>query len=112
MKVSELAAANNFEILNKGNNLATEITGGYTSDLLSDVMGNVEEGMVWITLQVHRNIVAVAALKEVAAIILIGGARLDEETLSQAEQQGVTVLTTDLPAFETSGLIYSLLQQK
>jgi hypothetical protein len=51
--------------------LSQECTGGYVSDLLSDVMANAQSGDVWVTLQVHQNIVAVAALKELAAIIII-----------------------------------------
>lgn len=109
MKLNELAAAAGLEVLCEGDNPGREVIGGYTSDLLSDVMGNAQEGMVWITLQIHRNTIAVASLKEIAAIILIGGARPDEETLSQAQNEGVAVLATKMPAFEASGKIYRLL---
>ena len=105
MKLSELADKAGLEVLVAGGDPDREVTGGYTSDLLSDVMGNAREGMVWITLQVHRNTIAVASLKEVAAMVLIGGARPDEETLAQAREEGVAVLATTMPAFETSGTI-------
>lgn len=110
MKVNDLAAELGLAALNRGEHYDRPITGGYTSDLLSDVMGNIEEGMVWITLQVHRNTIAVASLKEVAAIVLVNGAQPDDETLTQARSEGVTVLSTDLPAFEASGRIYELLK--
>ena len=61
------------------------MTGGYCSDLLSDVMGNACEGEIWITLQTHKNIMAVAALKEVAAILLVKGLRPAAEVLTLAE---------------------------
>lgn len=109
MKVDELVGKLGLRVINRGGNYEREITGGYTSDLLSDVMGNVEEGMVWITLQAHRNIIAVASLKEVAAIMLINGAKLDEESLKQASAEGVTILSTDMSSFEASGRLYSLL---
>lgn len=99
-------------VVNRGSDYEREITGGYASDLLSDVMGNIEEGMVWITLQVHRNIIAVASLKEVAAILLINGAQLDGESLKQAETEGVTVLSTGMPSFEASGRVYELLKAR
>lgn len=110
MKVNELAETLGLKVINKGEGFDTEITGGYTSDLLSDVMGNIDEGMVWITIQVHRNTIAVASLKEVAAVILINDAGLDGDTLQQAVNEGVTVLSTDMPAFEASGRIYELLK--
>ncbi len=109
MKLSNLAETLGLKVVNKGNNFDAEVTGGYTSDLLSDVMGNIDEGMVWITLQVHRNTIAVASLKEVAGVVIIGGAVLDEETLEQARNEGVTVLSTDMSAFEASGRIYQQL---
>lgn len=97
--------------INRGGDFDRDVTGGYTSDLLSDVMGNIEEGMIWITLQVHRNIIAVASLKEVAAVLLINGSQLDEGSLEQAVSEGVTVLSTPMPAFEASGRIYELLKK-
>ena len=109
MKLSDLVAELGLTVINKGENFDRVLTGGYTSDLLSDVMGNVEEGMIWITLQIHRNTIAVASLKEVAAVLLIGGAELGEDTLEQARNEGVNILATDMSAFEASGRIYMLL---
>lgn len=109
MKVSELAERLQMTVINSGTTIDSEITGGYASDLLSDVMGNVESGMVWITLQTHRNIVAVASLREVAAIVLTSNATLDNECLDEARREQITVLHSPLPAFESAGEIYRLL---
>jgi hypothetical protein len=89
-----------------GESLNTEVTGGYSSDLLSDVIANSNAGNVWVTMQVHVNIVAVAVLKELAAIILINGRKPAEDTLRKAVDEKVTVLTSPLPAFETIGKLY------
>jgi len=86
-----------------------EPTGGYTGDLLSDVMGHSKEGYLWITRQVHQNIVAVASLKEHAGIILINGCEPAAETLEKAEAEKIPVMVSVLPAFELSGRIYNLL---
>lgn len=110
MKLNDLINEFGLTVLSEGADPACEITGGYTSDLLSDVMGNIDEGMVWITLQVHRNTIAVASLKEVAAVILINGVKPDEDTLEQAKSEGVCILSTDMPAFEASGRIYGMLK--
>jgi predicted transcriptional regulator len=77
-----------------------DITGGISSDLLSYVMANAKEGNIWITIQTHQNIVAVASLTNLAAIIIVGGAQPDQDTLSRASQEDIPILTTDLPAYE------------
>lgn len=88
--------------------LDKEIKGGYVSDLLSDVIANINEGDIWITLQGHPNIIAVAVLKELAGIILINGHEPDEETIEKAVAEQLPIITSDLPAFELVGRLYQL----
>ncbi|UCE05520.1 MAG: serine kinase, partial [bacterium] len=68
--------------------------------LLSDVMANAKKGDIWITLQIHQNTVAVATLKELAGIIVINGKQPASETINKAEEEGVTIMTSDSTAFE------------
>ena len=109
MKVSELVKALNLTVYCGENSLDKEITGGYTSDLLSDVMGHIEEGMVWITMQTHQNILAVATLKDAAAIIIVNDSEPEEETLEKGREEEFPVLGTSLSAFEITGKIYQLI---
>lgn len=85
-----------------------EVNGGYVSDLLSDVIAHSQKGDLWITLQVHQNIVAVAILKELAGIVVIGGKEPIEDTLKKAEEEHVPILTSSLPAFEIIGRLYEM----
>jgi len=85
------------------------VRGGYVGDLLSDVMGNSREGEVWITRQVHPNIVAVASLKDLAGIILVNGSEPAPETLSKAAAEGIPVLVAAAPAFAVAGTVYNLI---
>ena len=100
MKVSDLVKELNLTVFCGEAGLDAEISGGYTSDLLSDVMGHIDEGMLWVTMQTHQNIVAVATLKDVAAVLIVNG-----------KEEDVPLLGTPLSAFEVTGKIYSLLQQ-
>jgi len=88
--------------------LGLEVTGGYASDLLSNVIANSKAGNVWVTMQAHVNIVAVAVLKELAAIILFNGRAPAEDTLRKAIDEQVTILVSKLSAFETVGKLYAL----
>jgi serine kinase of HPr protein (carbohydrate metabolism regulator) len=109
MNVSELVKVLNLRFFCGEKGLNHEITGGYTSDLLSDVMGHADEGQVWITLQTHKNVMAIASLKELSAIILVKGNQPEEDTVQQSESEGIPILGTDEEAFEISGKLYQLL---
>ena len=109
MKTEKIVQALGLDVKCGKDYLGKEVTGGYTGDLLSDVMGNSKEGYIWITRQVHQNIVAVASLKEHAGIILINSSEPTRETLEKAEAEMIPIIVSDLPAFEISGKIYNLL---
>lgn len=109
MKVSDLVKELDLTLFCGQAGLDAEITGGYTSDLLSDVMGHIEEGMVWITMQTHQNILAVATLKDAAAVLIVNGATPDEETLEKGKEEVVPLIGTPLSTFEITGKIYQLL---
>jgi predicted transcriptional regulator len=81
---------------------------GYASDLLSCVMAGAKHQGIWITLQAHVNIVAVAALLELSAVIITQGTAPDEATISKANEQGVTLLFTQLSSFEVSGKLWEM----
>ncbi len=110
MKVQDIISKLNLSVLAGSSGLNREITGGYVSDLLSDVMGHATEGEVWITLQTHRNVMAIASLKELAAIILVQGFKPDTDMAEQAEAEQIPVLGTNETTFEISGKLYNLLK--
>ena len=111
MDLESIVKALNLKIRSGEDKLKTEIQGGYTGDLLSDVMGNSKEGDIWITRQVHQNIVAVASLKEHAGIILVQGSEPAKDTLEKAIKEGIPILISDLSAFEVTGRIYDLIKK-
>ena len=108
MKLAELINKCGMQIVNKMYEPEREVSGGYTSDLLSDVIANSKKDNVWITMQTHLNILAVANLKELSAIIIVMGKDIQEDTKIKAEEEKITILKTDLTAFQISGKIYEL----
>jgi len=90
MNVKDVAERLSLKVFSSPDSLEKEVTGGYVSDLLSDVMGHAQEGQIWITLQTHKNIMAVASLKDLAAIILVKGFEPDQDTLELLCQRGDT----------------------
>jgi predicted transcriptional regulator len=112
MKVAELVEKFGLTIFAGENGLQNEISGGYVSDLLSDVMGFARENQVWITLQTHQNVLAIASLKDLAAVILVKGFQPDQETLTHSNEEGIPLLGTEMETFEIAGKIYSELKER
>lgn len=111
MKVKELVEKLNLKVLSGEKGLDREIDGCYISDLLSDVMGNAMEGNIWITLQTHKNVMAVASLKELSCIILVKNLMPNGETIEQSNDEDLPILQTNLPTYEIAGLVYNLLNK-
>jgi len=84
------------------------LTGAYTSDLLSDVMANAKEGGALITIQAHKNTVAVATLVNISVIVLCNDRPVqDNEMLKAAKDEGIAVIRTKENQFTVSGKLYS-----
>ncbi|MBP5206673.1 MAG: serine kinase [Bacteroidales bacterium] len=111
MTVKELIEKMNLTVFCGEQNLDREIKGGYVSDLLSDVMGFAQEGHVWVTLQTHKNVIAIASLKELACVVLVKGNQPDEDMLEQAKEEEIPVLGTSEQTFEVAGQIYKLINE-
>jgi len=109
MTLSELAKNIGCEILTGNVSLDQDIKDGYVSDLLSDVIGNIKENSIWITIQRHINILGVAKLKDVSAIIIPRSLQLEDNVISKAKEEGIAILRDPRSSFELSGIIYNLL---
>lgn len=108
MKLSEIMQRLQLEVIAGGGSLLREVNGGYASDLLSDVIANAREGDLWVTLQTHQNIIAVASMKELAGIVLVNAREPEVDTLEKAREEDVPLLVSPLPAFELIGRLYKL----
>jgi hypothetical protein len=108
MKLNDLSQQLSLEVRTAKGKLDTEVTGGYASDLLSWVMAKAQTGNVWITIQAHPNIVAVASLIGLSGIIIAEGVTPEPATLEKAEQEGIPVLTTHLNVYAVTGKMFEL----
>ena len=88
--------------------LGRVVGGGYASDLLSDVIANTREGDVWLTLQRHVNVVAVAQLKQLAAVVLVNDRRLEPDAETRARGMGIPIVSTPLSTFDAAGALFGL----
>ena len=108
MNLKEIAGQLRLELKTKNVPLEAEVKTGYASDLLSDVLANSIEGDLWITRQTHLNIVAIAVMRDLSAILLANGVEPDADTLGKAMEKMVPIFRTPLPTFEVVGRLYKL----
>ena len=110
MTVRELVKELDLKVFSGEKGLDNEISGGYVSDLLSDVMGVAKEGSLWVTLQVHKNVMAIATLKELSAVILVKGFEPEADTVEVSNDENIPILGTKEQTFEIAGKIYDLIK--
>lgn len=108
MTVQEIVSALGLEVVAGAERLGDEITGGYASDLLSCVMAGAKAGNIWVTLQAHTNVIAVAELLNLAGVIITEGVRPGEETLSRANEKGIPTLLSTESTFTVVGKLWQL----
>jgi predicted transcriptional regulator len=86
--------------------------GAYTSDLLSDVMANARDGGALITIQAHKNTVAVATLVNISAIVICNSRPLPDDMLEAARDEGIAIIRTKENQFTVSGKIWELMKRE
>lgn len=85
------------------------LAGGYSSDLLSDVMAKAEKDQALITIQAHKNTVAVATLVGLAAVVVCNARPVPQDMIDAARDEGVAVYRTGMTQFQAAGLLYAAL---
>ena len=108
MILEELSRQLSLRVHTAAGKLGAEVTGGYAADLLSHAMAKAQAGNIWVTLQGHPNIVAVASLLNLAGVVITEGVAPDPATLEKAEEQGIAILTTPLTTFTVVGKLSAL----
>jgi hypothetical protein len=108
MKVKDLSEKLGYDCLvAEGND--EDLLDGYTSDLLSDVMGNAPEDSVLITIQAHKNTVAVASLAGIHALLICNNRPAPDDMLKAASEEGISVFRTKENQFTSSWKVHKLL---
>ncbi len=106
MKISEIVQKLGLQVC--CGNCEQEVVHGCVGDLLSEVMASAKQNSIWVTVQSHVNIVAVATIAGIRAIVLCNDHRYSEETIAKAEQEGLCLLRTSRSPFEVAGELYAM----
>ena len=88
-----------------------EINRGYSGDLMSDVMANAKSNSIWITIQAHKNSIAVALIKDIKAILFTNNVPISEEVIEKAKEEDINLFRTHKDSFTVSGEIYAMMEE-
>ncbi len=107
MTVKDLVETFGLQTATGKNGLERSVKSGYSGDLLSDVMANAPEGCVWLTIQSHQNIIAVAVLRDLSCIVITGGHTPDTDAIDKARDNAIPLLLWPGSAYNLAGRMYS-----
>lgn len=99
MNVKDLIEKTGWQNLSTEESSLKEINGVYVGDLLSWVMGNGNPEEVWITVQAHINVIAVAILREFSCIVIADYAQIPDDVIARAKEENLAILVGDTTAF-------------
>ena len=108
MKLRQLAETLNLTVKAGDRGLDAEVTGAYAADLLSCAMAGARKGNLWLTLQGHLNVVAIASLAELAGIVVTEDKPVTVDTIAKADEEGIPILITSLSTFGLAGRLWEL----
>ena len=109
MRLDELVTALGLTVLTPAVSLEHAVSGGYCGDLLSDVLASAHPDDLWITIQRHVNIVAVAKVVGIPAILIGKGFVPHQDVIDKASAAGIAILSGPQPVFELAGRVYQQL---
>ena len=110
MRLMEIAAKLELENVTPelGTPLSVDVTRGYVTDLLSDVLAHAPRGGALVTIQTHMNVIAVSLHAELAAVIFASGRRPEEAVRKKAVEEHLPLYVAPKSAFELVGQLYAL----
>lgn len=108
MTIEKVLSDVRFNLVYGVNVETTNVDGYYIGDLLSFVMGKAKKGQLWLTVQTHPNIVAIASLLELSGVVVVEGAEIPEETVLLAKENGVTLIQAACDAVEVIQALFCL----
>ena len=83
----------------------------YCTDVLSDALGHARPHQLWITIQQHKSVMAIASLKKLSALLLPKGVQPDQDTMEESNREGIPILGSEMEYFELAGRVYELLNR-
>ena len=108
MNVAELLLHPQLSLINDPGNTTQAIQGVFASDLLSHVMGFAKEGQILITVLNNINVLGVASLLDLSAVIFPHKIQVQQPIIEKANELGIPLISVAIPTAETVVLLHTL----
>lgn len=76
------------------------------ADLMSDVLAFTKEKTLLLTGLTNAQVIRTAEISDLVAVVFVRGKRPSAEVIQLAREQGIPLLFTTHPLYETCGLLY------
>ncbi|HPD55967.1 MAG TPA: DRTGG domain-containing protein [Smithellaceae bacterium] len=107
MKLREVKELLNADVIAGEEKLDMEVKTAFGADLMSDVLAFAKAGSMLLTGLTNTQVVRIANVLDIAAIIIVRGKKLPAETVELAKELHIPVLSTKFILFETAGRLYA-----
>ncbi len=107
MKLSEIKEILKADVIVGEDKLDIEVKTAFGADLMSDVLAFAKSGSLLLTGLTNTQVVRIANVLDIAAIILVRGKKPPTEAISLAKNLQIPILTTKYILFETAGRLYA-----
>ena len=106
MKIREIAALLQAELLSSEEMLDTEVQNAFCCDMMSDVLAYVKDQGVLLTGLVNTQVIRTANMMDMVCVVFVRNKAPSQEIIQLAEESGIVVMRSALRAYEASGLLY------
>ncbi len=104
MLLAEIIAKLKLENINtKSINEDVPVSHGYACDLLSVVLAKAKPNTIWLTIQSHMNIIGVASMANIPAVVICDGYDVPYNVIEKADEENVALFKSQENAFQLSG---------
>lgn len=105
--IGEICRALDLKVVCPGDE-AREIEGVIVGDLLSHILGEARENWIWVTIQIHLNVSAVAVLKDLPLVILASNRTPQEDLAKKCAEENIALAVSPLRAYELCCRLHDL----
>ena len=106
MTIEEVKEILDAKILIGGERMNEPVDTACGSDLMSDVLAFVKDKTVLITGLINPHVVRTSEMLDITCIVFSRGKQPSEEILEEAEENGITVLSTEMTTYTACGELY------
>lgn len=107
MKINDIKALLDAEVLCGSESLENEIHSACGSDMMSDVLAYVKDQAVLLTGLVNAQVIRTAEMMDMKCIVFVRSKRPSQDMIDLAQESGMAVLTTPKRMYDACGILYS-----